>query len=100
MTWPLGDPPNSAVYTTKRVASGGAAVVLVVRDDEGDWQAVDAGSDPETDAALLALAELLRMQPDLEPVLERLDKLGWGWQAERGAGAEWTYSPFRLDDVE
>ena len=50
MDWHYSDPPNAAFFTSRRVLDQEAAVVRVVRDDEGDWQALDAEPRAEGDA--------------------------------------------------
>lgn len=63
MEWPYDDPPNACVFTSRRVLERRAVVVRVIRDDEGDWQALDAEPRAEGDACLLALASLLDFIP-------------------------------------
>jgi hypothetical protein len=66
-------------------------VVRVIRDHDGDWQAMDAAPRGEGDGCLIALRSLLELHPDTEEAVAALDRRDWGWQAIRGAGG-WTVS--------
>jgi len=35
--WPVADPPNAAVFTTRGVIDGTREIARIIRDDEGDW---------------------------------------------------------------
>ena len=97
MEWRFSDPPNAAVFTTWRVVERQAPVVRLIWDDDGDWQALDAFPRGEEDAALLALASLLELHPDLVDGVELLEERGWGSQAVRESNGRWTILPFSLN---
>ncbi len=94
MEWSLTVPPNAAVFTSRRVVNGQAAPVRVIRDDEGDWQALDAPPRGEGEGALLALQSLLELHPDLRGAVELLDQRGDGWQAVHDDHGEWILLPY------
>jgi hypothetical protein len=94
MAWELDAPSNAAVFTSRRVLEREVEVVRVIRDDEGDWQALDAHPRAEGDAALVALSALLELHPDLTEPVGLLDKRGRGWQAVRDEADAWRLLPF------
>ena len=79
-TWPFDQPPNCAVVTLKSIVSEGAPILHVTHDgDDHGWQFLSAGDAEANDAAVLLLAEIVKLDPS---VLEVAD-LAPGWHAWR-----------------
>ncbi len=95
--WPYESLPTAAVFTSVRVLDQTAPVVRLVRDGDGDWQALDPEARSEGDARVLALSSLLELHPDLGPAVEALDERPWGWHAVRGyQPGDWVLEPHVL----
>jgi len=95
--WPFEQPENEAVLTTRHVVEEGAPILRVSRDeDDGAWQFhTDRGAPNPDDARVLALREIV----DLDPSLHELADLEPGWVAMREAqGRLWRRH--RESDVE
>jgi len=87
--WPFADGPNCAVFTLKRILRGESHILLVVHDTDGDWQFLDGGECSEQDAAIVSLAEMVK----LDPALSELATLPTGARAERLSPSEpWRVS--------
>lgn len=72
--------------TVRQIADGGQTVLLVIRDDEGDWQFLIDGDFAEQDAMLVSVARMLK----LDPTLADLADLPPGSRATRKrAGSGW-----------
>lgn len=84
--WPFPDPPETLVTATADVAYAGAPVVLVARDEDGEWQFYGPGAD---DFTPVHLAHLLRCHPGLA----MLGDLPVGWEATAGAAGSWSRAP-------
>jgi hypothetical protein len=82
--WPFSEPPNVAVFTTKRVVFKKSWIANVSHDsDDGSWQFQDEQSvqlTPE-DASVVSLQEIL----DLDPSVALLADLPLGWRAWRSS---------------
>lgn len=79
--WPFGDEPNTAVFTTRRIAFDGADVLGVSHDDDGSWQFLDGGSTTQEDAALVHMAHVVGAHTDVAELAD----LPTGWQAWRAS---------------
>ena len=96
--WVLVSPPDAAVFTTKRVADKKAEVYRLIRDNEGDWQALDDMPWNKDEAAILALACLIQDHPALSEPAAQLDKESWGMQATRTLDGSWKISKYKNDE--
>jgi hypothetical protein len=85
--WPFADAENTAAITLKRIVAGIAPILLVTHDSEdGCWQFLDGGEISDEDASVVALREILNLDPTIEEVAD----LPFGWVAERTAvGTSW-----------
>jgi hypothetical protein len=89
--WPFDDEPNTAVFTTRRIAFDGADVLGVAHDHDGSWQFLDGGSTSEDDIALVHMAHVVGKHVDVA----KLADLPRGWQAWRSdTNAPWHRSPY------
>jgi hypothetical protein len=86
-TWLFRDPQNVAVITLRQIIFGGKPILYVSHDaDDGGWQFLDGGDAREEDAAVVLLAEIVR----LDPTVQQLADLPLGWCAWRtDAGKAW-----------
>jgi len=91
--WPFSEPPNVAVFTTKRVAFKNSWIAYVSHDsDDGSWQFQNEHSANLTleDASVVSLQEVL----DLDPSIALLADLPMGWCARRSSkDAAWQRAP-------
>ena len=90
--WPFEQPENEAVLTTRQIVEEGAAILRVSRDDEdGAWQFHTGKDAPlEADARVVALGEIVEM----DPALRDLAELPPGFVAVRDAeGRPWLRYP-------
>ena len=87
--WDLPQDPHLGVLTTGYVAAGDLPVLLVVQDEEDEWQFVDAVHEPDEDTAqLMCLHHLVEQDATLRDVLRTLpphheahrDTVGSKWQ--------------------
>ncbi len=80
-TWPFPDPPNVAVFTSKRIVDGRDWIHYVTHDDEdGAWQFHPfGGPTPEAEAAVVSLSTIVK----LDPTVAELGDLPVGWSAWR-----------------
>jgi hypothetical protein len=78
--WPFDQTPDCAVITLRAIAFEGAAILHVTYDaDDCGWQFLGAGAPDTGQATVLALSEIVRLDPT---VLEIAD-LPPGWRAWR-----------------
>jgi len=79
--WPFVDPPNTAVFTSKKIISGEEWVYYVSHDEEdGAWQFhPSCGPTPEGEAAVVGLGTVF----DLDSSIGDLSDLPLGWCAWR-----------------
>lgn len=92
--WPFPDPPDTAAFTTKRIAFEDHPVLLVVHDADGSWQFLDGQDVTQGDVALVHLAHVV----GANLAVTELADLPKGWEAERQAeGGTWTRRPFVAD---
>lgn len=96
-SWRFDDPPNVAVFTTRAVVQGGQPILLVTHDEEdGAWQ-FHSGAEASVEEALVVS---LRTIAKLDPSIEELADLPYGWIARRAnATSPWTRSPRSRDAV-
>lgn len=86
--WPFPDPPETLALTTRGVAFAGAPVTVVVHDDEGEWQFLDA--EPElTDVSFVHLGHVVELHPEVAA----LGDLPVEWEACRGPEGRWRREP-------
>jgi len=80
--WLFRDPENTAVFTTRQVVDDGAPILRVSHDaDDDSWQFHAAGTPRLADARILALREVI----DLDPSVAALADLPPGWVAVRAS---------------
>jgi hypothetical protein len=86
--WPFDQPPNCAVFTTHRIMNRLEPILAVYHDaDDLGWQFHGESSSSIKDSKVLALEEIVRLDPT---VIEVAD-LPPGWYATREAvGEPWT----------
>ena len=89
--WPFADPPNLAVITTQQVTKERQPILYVFHDaDDGSWQFHAGGIPQMTEAQVVSLAFILK----IDPSLRELADLPVGWSAERGGmGQPWRRKP-------
>ena len=79
--WPFLDPPNVAVFTSKKILHNGDWIYYVTHDKEdGAWQFhPHSGLTPEDDAAVTSLKNIV----NLDESIRKLADLPVGWHAWR-----------------
>lgn len=87
----LDDPEQIEAITLDRILDGTAPVRLVTHDEDDDaWQFLDGDHVNEEDARLLSLADMLRLDPSLIPLVN----LPPGWYAWRAdPDSPWQRGP-------
>ncbi len=88
MSWPFADPPNTAVFTSRKVMSSADWVQYVTHDaDDGAWQFHGPSSPTaEEDAVVVGLGSIVKRDPSLKELAD----LPLGWRAWRAApSAPW-----------
>jgi hypothetical protein len=92
--WPWDQAPNVAAITVRAVLDG-APVLHVSHDaDDDGWQFLDGNPVDTDEGRLIAMREVLRLDPTLREVAD----LAPGWVATRTAsGGPWTRAPHRGD---
>ena len=85
--WPFDDPPDVAVFTTTHVVRDGKPILYVSHDAaDGAWQFHSNDSFTDSDAMIVALAEIV----GLDPSVIGLAQLPLGWCATRASrGSAW-----------
>jgi hypothetical protein len=93
MTWPFGDPPNVAVFTSKEILENNRLIQYVSHDDDdGAWQfhSADGAPERESDARVVSLQRIVT----LDPTVAGLADLPCGWCAWRESKDEqWQREP-------
>jgi hypothetical protein len=80
--WPFDQSPDCAAITLRAIAFEGAPILRVTHDaDDCCWQFLGGGAPDTNQAAVLALSEIVRLDPT---VLEIAD-LPPGWHAWRAS---------------
>ena len=95
--WVFPEPPELGVFVTADVYVHGEAVLVVSRDEDGDWAFTGSmGFDVDTDhISLLHLGWVVSTHPDVCQVAD----LPLGWAAARVTpGAPWTRYPDPFED--
>lgn len=79
--WPFADPPNVAVFTSKKILAGDDWIYYVSHDeDDGAWQFhPKSGPTSESEAAVAGLSTMLA----LDASIAELADLPLGWCAWR-----------------
>jgi hypothetical protein len=78
---------NLGVYTTKQ-AFNGDPILFVYHNEDGDWQFHTSREPDLADSILVSLKEVVK----LDPTINNLFHLQYGWAAWRGnANEEWHY---------
>lgn len=92
--WPFDQPPNCATITLKSIIFGGAPILHVSHDaDDHGWQFLDGGNVEISNAAVVALAEIVELDPSVFAIAD----LPIGWCAKRVSKTDnWERAP-RLD---
>ncbi|MGE3801724.1 MAG: DUF4262 domain-containing protein [Candidatus Kapaibacterium sp.] len=72
------EPPDMGVFTTRQHLEEGKAILMVLHDEEGDWQFLTGDQLPE-DARIVSLRSLVERDDSLNDVFD----LGFGEYAER-----------------
>ena len=84
-TWPFSDPPNVAVFTSKKIMDHGDWIERATHDeDDGAWQFHPQSGTTESEALVVSLKSITEMDPS---VLSLAD-LPLGWCAWRKAKNE------------
>jgi hypothetical protein len=85
--WPFGDPPDTMVFSTKRIAFEHQPVLYVVHNSDGAWQFTDGHDVGPEDMALVHMAHVAGAHLGSVEVAD----LPLGWEAFRQAeSAPWT----------
>jgi hypothetical protein len=78
--WPFDQPRNCAVLTLRPIVFGGAPILRVSHDaDDHGWQFLGSGDADVAEAAVVGLAEVVRLDPSVLDVAD----LPPGWRAWR-----------------
>ena len=96
--WPFADPPETEVIVLARILSGESPLRLVTHDaDDGGWQFLDGDHVFVADAVVVALGEMLQ----LDPSLAALAGMPPGHRATRVDGSTpWRIAPEEPDPGE
>ena len=79
-TWPFSDPPNVAVFTSKKIVDHGTWIQRVTHDsDDGAWQFHPYGGTDESEALVVSLETITQ----IDPSIFLLANLPLGWSASR-----------------
>jgi hypothetical protein len=78
--WPFDQPPDCAVITLRSIVFGGGPILHVTHDeDDHGWQFLGAGDAEESDAAVVCLGEIVKLDPSVLDVAD----IAPGWRAWR-----------------
>lgn len=78
--WPFADPPNVATFKLRSIMERRRPILLVVHDDDdGGWQFLDGDEVSMSNAMLVGLSEIAR----LDQSIFELTDLPLGWYAKR-----------------
>lgn len=93
--WPFREPENTAAFTTRPVLEKGLPVLVVSRDEDGEWQFLCGTTTKSSDCMVVCLG--CAYQRDL--TLGELLDLPTGWQAQREfVGGAWERYPPETDE--
>jgi hypothetical protein len=90
VAWPFDHPPDCAVITLRSIVFDGGPILHVTHDeDDHGWQFLGAGNAEESNAAVVGLGEVVKLDAS---VLEVAD-LPPGWHAwRRSKSSPWERS--------
>lgn len=78
--WPFDQPPDCAVISLRSIVFGGEPILYVSHDvDDHGWQFLGAGDVKESDAAVVGLEEIVKLDPSVLHVAD----MPPGWHAWR-----------------
>jgi hypothetical protein len=78
------------IFTCQEIFDGDTIPLLVIRDDDADWQVLDGESTEGRDLIVAFVADVRDIHPSLDEVLD----LAVGWEAWRqDADSPWVRSP-------
>jgi len=72
---------NLATYTTTKVLENNHPILLVTHEEDGDWQFLCGNPITKDDCKVICLEEIVK----LDPSLNQLFDLPYGWEAERNS---------------
>ena len=82
--WRFRESANVAVFTVRAIMNRSLPILLVIHDrDDGGWQFLTGGSMTMKDAILVALSEVVA----IDPTVQTLADLPVGWQATRASSS-------------
>src|SRR5215213_2671315 len=69
--WPFDQSPDCAVITLRSIVFGGRPILHVTHDeDDHGWQFLGAGDAEESDAAVVGLGEIVKLDPSVLEVAD------------------------------
>ena len=77
--WPFKAPKNTAAITTTQIMHNGHIVLVVVHDENDEWQFLDGYEVRTENAIVVSLGSIVRRDNSLVSLAD----LGAGWQAWR-----------------
>jgi hypothetical protein len=82
---------SNAAYLAAAVHRDELPILLVIHEDDGDWQFLDGGYVDDVDAVAVHIGHVFETHPDLRLLVD----LPEGWAAERDSIAgEWRRYPW------
>jgi len=94
--WRFPDPPDTAAFTTKRIAFEGHPVLYVVHESDGAWQLLDGQDVTTDDVALVHMAHVVGAHVGIVEVAD----LPAGWEAFRETeSGPWTRRERSVQDA-
>lgn len=93
----FADAANTAVITTRQVIEQGLPIRRVSHDlDDGAWQFLCGTTNAESDARIVGLGEIVRLDPSVREVADL--PLGWvAWRSSRSDA--WQRAPRSTSDT-
>jgi hypothetical protein len=71
LNWPFDQPKNCAAITLRSIVFAGAPILLVCHDeDDHAWQSLGGEDFDETDAAVVAMEEIVDRDPSVSEVAD------------------------------
>lgn len=94
--WPFADPRNLAVITVRQIGRDGEPILRVTHDsDDGGWQFLEWGTPNESDAMIVSLEYVTR----IDPSIRELADLPLGCRAIRRSAFEPWHREANPNDV-
>jgi hypothetical protein len=89
--WPFNEPENLGVLSRRQVFEDGMPILLISRDQDGDWQFLDGSDNPRVeDGIIVCLGRVL----ERDSTIAESHDLPTGWIAWRtSVGAPWRREP-------